>query len=175
MRVASGVIAFLLATSVCLASDDNSIWEDYGKAFVGTWQADVTIDSDLPTGEKQGDVVEGEATSRWILKRKAIETDWRIGSIRGKTLEVWDPKEKCVRWFVTDSSGSFGSCTCSKTGDNTWVTQIQSVSAEGVCSSSTGKLTISNGGNTLNSVSTNRKEGDKTLADKTHAWKRFKK
>ena len=175
MRVVCFVIALLFAPGVCVAADDRSTWEEYGAAFVGTWRTSVKLDADLPSGEKKGDVVESKATIRWILKKKAIETVFSSGWVRGKTLEAWDPQEKCVRWSFADSTGSIGSGTCVKTGDHTWVTKGENVNGEGVSSSNTGKLTITDGGNTHSWVATDRKEGDRSLPDKTEVWRRVMK
>ena len=175
MRVGIAAVVVLLGTGACLAGESKTMWEEYGQVFVGTWEANLTLDEDLPTGEKKGDTFKCEVTVRWIVSKKAIETDSKLGSFRGRTLDAWDPIEKCIRWHSVDSNGSIGGGTCKKVGENAWIGLEQSTSAEGVRSSNAGKLTISDGGNTHTWVTTDRKKGEQSLPDKTDVWRRVKK
>lgn len=174
MKTISAAIACLLTASICFAGEDLSMWEEYGDTFVGTWQAEIRIDSDLPTGEQAGAIVQGEAEIEWILDKKAIVTVWRLGTLRGQTLEFWDPAEKCIRWNAVDSSGAFGGGTGVKTGPNRWIMKTQSMSPAGVRSSSTGDVTVSESGDTQSWINTDRREADKELPNITTVWKRVR-
>lgn len=168
------ICLILVTAGVVLAAEDRSVWDELQEAFIGTWEAQVTLDADLPTGEKKGDVVEAEGTLRPILGKKALETVSRTGADHHRIWTFWHPGDKCIRWQSISSSGTIGSGTISKNANGKWVVSDQSVTGDGVRISGTSTITITDGGNTHTWVATQRKRDGQDLPDNTTVWKRVK-
>ena len=168
-----------LAVSMVLGQADTSDiarreLKEFGDAMVGRWMGEITLDTDVPGVGKKGDKFHGYCTIEWILDRTAIQWDWNLGSVTGRSITVWDARNKQIKEYGTDTSGEIFEKTVTKDGEK-WISQFISTAADGTKSGATDTTTIEDGGRTHVHVGTNRLRGSEKLPDSRDAWKRVSK
>ena len=171
--------AVVLAASMVLGQADTSDiarreLKEFGDAVVGRWMGEIVLVADMPGIGKKGDKLNGYCTIAWILDRTAIQWDWNIGSLTGRSITAWDARTKQIKEYGTDSSGEILEKTIAKDGDK-WVWKFVRIATDGTKSESTTTVMIEDGGLTHVHVGTNRLRGSEKLPDYRDVWKRVNK
>lgn len=171
--------ALVMTVSLVLGQAANSdkgsqTLQEFGDAVVGRWVGDIVLVADMPGMGKQGDTIAGYASIQWILDKKAIQWDWNIGSLTGRSITVWDAGAQQIKEQGCDSSGMIVEKTVSKVGDF-WVWEYVWTAPDGTKSKTTNTLMIEDDGRTHVHVGKNRTRGNEKLPDYRDVWRRVNK
>lgn len=136
--------------------------------FLGTWEFKGTFPDDLSPEVKKGDPFVGIGTYAWARNKSAV-TIHVTTAVNGKKIEwtdgvmVWDPAAKVIRGLDSYYDGGIADYTIRIDG-STLVYQIKGVTSDGTPTSATITDVLENK-DTIKSVWTNRKQGDRALED----------
>lgn len=123
----------------------NTPLQEYGELVVGRWMGDVTFVVDWPGIGKKGDKIIDHLTLKWTNDRRAIVSESHFAQGCSRSIHVWDPAEKKIRIFSTDSAGAFFSGVIDKSGDKwTWI--LSGCLADGTPQNGSGTIVFSNEG-----------------------------
>lgn len=121
------------------------------ECFVGEWEGKTILpeEADLWTAWK-GKEVTVTASTKWILDKKALATDWEVKTAdkvisHGKSMWLWDPSQMKIKCLWLDSLGRHGHEMWSKTGAkrrNKWASWGRGVETAGKALSGRHTITI---------------------------------
>ena len=168
--------ALLLAASMvvgqnALSSTTEAQFKEYGQSMVGSWTGEATLAADWQGFGAKGEKITGEAVSKWILGKKAIQGSWKLGGAKGKSLTVWCPASKQIKVFQVHDSGDFTEAIITREGDK-WAFKYAGESAEGKTISGASTLTVADDGQTTTFDEGDQTRGDDTVPGFRHAWRR---
>jgi hypothetical protein len=169
----------VLAASIVLGQADTSDiarreLKEFGDAMVGRWMGEITLVADMPGVGAKGDRLNGYCTIGWILDKTAIQWDWNVGSLTGRSITVWDARTKQIKEYGSDTGGKIFEKTVIKDGDK-WVWKFLTTAADGTKIEETNTISITDDGLTHVHVGTNRTRGSEKLPDYRDVWKRVSK
>ena len=148
--------------------------EEFGKAFVGSWESVWTADKDHDKGNwKAGDELPVKIQNDWDLKQ-AVLTYELSSTLPGtgehvvwsKGFYVWNPEIEKVTLYGFGVNGNINQTTFDKEGD-TWITKGTVLTRQGGKKTHSSTIEVKDGGNTH--ITHRISDGD---SKKPMTWKR---
>ena len=130
--------------------------------------------ADMPGLGTKGDKLNGYCTIEWILDKTAIQWDWNIGSLTGRSITVWDARNKQIKEHGSGYRRQDFRKDRRK-GRRQVGLDIHCDTADGTKIEETNTISITDGGFTHVHVGTNRTRGSEKLPDYRDVWKRVSK
>jgi formylglycine-generating enzyme required for sulfatase activity len=131
--------------------------QEWGRIVVGQW----TINFVSPTGKLDN----GNVMVRWLPGNNALEGVFTMGNLSGRWTAVWDRASEQIKQNTTNSDGSTVLALISKQGPNQWQWAQGCSFPNGQTETNIDKVTVTDSGNTLNHLITNRMMNGRALPD----------
>lgn len=114
-------------------------FREFGKLMVGRWSSDITLIAPWPGQDKKaGEKITGYANRRWVSDRRAVVATTTGGSAIGNEFWTYDPENKHIKLYRTDSGGTHIQVTVWKETPSRWAWKVAGGQLDGQQLSGTG-------------------------------------
>lgn len=93
-------------------------FQEWGKRLEGRWISKITFIDKWPgQDKKQGEVVTGHATYRWLADKHGLEEVNIAGNSESRTLHYWDAAARQIKLVIVGSEGTTWVVSMGRKGD----------------------------------------------------------